>query len=203
MIDLKDLTEKYSKATAGEWGYRPSRGDCGRVNGCVRNLHYCDEKCPECEHWEVFEGAWPTGPEAVECGDYTYFTDADAAFIALAHNAMPELLKLAGRAQAAEANYTLYNPADEGYNDGLYYRCSCGASYIDTTEAQDYEYCPHCGGKITDIENPACSGCVHPLPEDGCLWCEKSSDWVEENNINGCKHYRRGPAESEAGNEKH
>lgn len=111
------------------------------------------------------------------------------------------LREMAGAAEECEVTYALYNPADEGYHDGCFYRCSCGAGYIDTQAAMDHLFCPRCGGKIIDWELPPCSGCQHAEPEYGSLWCPKIDDWVEGNHTNGCKHYRRGPQQEGAEHE--
>jgi hypothetical protein len=72
-MDVNAINELYGKATAGEW-FTP-----------------CNAK---------------TILFSVNNKKHTRLTDVgdanDAAFIAAAHNLMPELLKLAGRAQAAE-----------------------------------------------------------------------------------------------------
>jgi len=90
--ELDAIRARCEAATPGPWTFEASEGDCGFSGTCPRSLIYCDDKCPACEHWEVYKGAWPNGPEMVECGDYTFFTDADAAFIAHARTDIPALL---------------------------------------------------------------------------------------------------------------
>jgi hypothetical protein len=90
MHDPKKVLEICKKATPGPWVPALSEGDCGvSPEQCPRKLLYCDDDCPQCEHWEIYQGAWVEGPEYIDCGDYSYFTDDDARFVALAHEALP------------------------------------------------------------------------------------------------------------------
>jgi hypothetical protein len=99
MRDLKADLEICNKATPGPWGKTQSEGDCSGWN-CPRNMEVCDEDCPMCEEYELYKGAWLEGPDYIEIGDYSYFTDKDAEFIAEAREGWPEAIARAIKAEA-------------------------------------------------------------------------------------------------------
>lgn len=80
-----------AKATPGPWEATLSKGDCGNPKGCVRNLMYCDDECPECEHWEIYEGAHVPTILTVDCGEFDYMDDATAEFITQSRTLIPAL----------------------------------------------------------------------------------------------------------------
>jgi hypothetical protein len=110
MSRIDEIRKRCEAATPGPWTFEASEGDCGFSGKCPRSLIYCDDKCPACEHWEVYKGAWPNGPEMIECGDYAFFTDEDAALIAHARDDIPALLDEIARLTAER---------DAAYMDGV------------------------------------------------------------------------------------
>lgn len=122
--DLNAIRERCDKATRGPWEATPSEGDCNRRSKCPKGLIYCDDKCPECDDWVIYTGAWMDGPNYIDCGDYSYFTDEDANFIAHARTDIPALLDYIEKLEAvvipslkkfrkAKENRKKYNFNDE------------------------------------------------------------------------------------------
>jgi hypothetical protein len=102
MLDLKDLTEKYSKATAGEWIWKSVFADWGFP---YQAYMHSKDKQPQDNNDLIISGTKGThecviSRDGQENPSRQLARDMD--FIALAHNSMPELLAMAGRAQAAE-----------------------------------------------------------------------------------------------------
>jgi hypothetical protein len=88
-----EIKAREQAATPGPWEMDASEGDCGAPqNVCPRGLMYCDDKCPKCEYWEITQGAWVNGPDFIECGDFSFFNDSDADFIAHARTDIPALI---------------------------------------------------------------------------------------------------------------
>ncbi len=87
--------------------------------------------------------------------------------------------------------YTLYNPADEGYDDGLFYQCTCGENYIDPAQAKEWDFCPHCGNSIRSKDTKMCIDCENAEYEgEAGHWCAKHICWVDDTTcFDGCKDF--------------
>lgn len=109
MRDLEKDKEICDRATPGPWGKTQSEGDCSGWN-CPRNMKVCDEDCLMCEEYEIYKGVCLEGPDYIEIGDYSYFTDKDAEFIAAAREGWPEAIT---RATKAEYELTLLRKVAE------------------------------------------------------------------------------------------
>jgi len=129
---IAQIKARERAATPGPWGYEKSEGDCGLTGKCPRDLIFCDEKCPGCEHWEIYKGAWPTGIDTVESGENTFFTDSDASFIAHAREDIPWLLaeveRLTAALEAAERR------AEAAINTIFQYSGCCECACFDGNE---------------------------------------------------------------------
>lgn len=98
-MNIEEIKAREQAATRGPWKAELSEGDCGKIGECPKGLEYCNDNCQKCEYWEISRGAWPHGPESVECGDYCFFTDTDAEFICHARTDIPALLAEVERLQ--------------------------------------------------------------------------------------------------------
>lgn len=90
---LDAIRARCEAATPRPWTADLSEGDCGVYSeDCPRGLEDCDDACPQCDRWEILKGGLVDGPDYVECGEYSYFSDNDAEFIAHARTDIPDLL---------------------------------------------------------------------------------------------------------------
>ena len=90
---LAEVKARAEAATPGPWTADLSEGDCGvYLEDCPRGLEDCDDACPQCDRWEILKGGLVDGPDYVECGEYSYFSDNDAEFIAHARTDIPDLI---------------------------------------------------------------------------------------------------------------
>lgn len=96
--------------------------------------------------------------------------------------------------------FKLHCPANDGYPDvpGRYYECTCGQNYIDVAPAQDWDFCPFCGGAISSFETLTCKTCTHATydPDFDSWYCEEPTgegkywkDNVDDANFDGCMLY--------------
>jgi DNA-directed RNA polymerase subunit RPC12/RpoP len=92
--------------------------------------------------------------------------------------------------------YNIHVPSEEGYPDvsGRFYECSCGENYIDIEQAQEWKYCPHCGGEIMAKETLLCKDCVHAEWDGDDYYCENSDGKYDGDNVtdvdfDGCGEY--------------
>jgi len=97
-------------------------------------------------------------------------------------------------------NYTIYNPSEHGYTDmeGLYYKCTCGACYIDIEDALEWTFCPHCGTEIDKREQLLCVTCLHTELEEGDYYCTHDDgvhycEYITDMDFEGCKQYEKRP----------
>ena len=128
----------------------------------------------------------PIGPDPL----YDTYVDRYSAFGV----ALTALREQAERETGCE--HTIHTPSEEGYPDvkGRFYKCSCGARYIDTEQAQEWIYCPHCGLQIRLKEQLKCIDCKHSYWDEDeryCGQCCGKHEWdiVTDADFNGCKRY--------------
>ena len=123
---INAIRARCEAATPEPWTADLSEGDCGVYSeDCPRGLEYCDDACPQCDRWEILKGGLVDGPDYVECGEYSYFSDNDAEFIAHARADIPDLLaeveRLTRELEAAKRDIR-----ELLFDDGLT-RCECCA----------------------------------------------------------------------------
>lgn len=142
---------------------------------------------------EIERAANPTTEEAIKYLERMLFTQdfSPSTLRAKAVNTMAieALREKAERERGCE--YTLYNPADEGYDDGLFYQCTCGENYIDPAQAKEWDFCPHCGNSIRSKDTKMCIDCENAEYEgEAGHWCAKHICWVDDTTcFDGCKDF--------------
>jgi hypothetical protein len=166
---IEKLKALYERATPGEWEVVESEGKTYIAETMGRNEGYGFTEIAQISEEVDGDGSG----------------DADAYFIALAHNAMPELLAMAGRAQAAE------NMADDEANYRFFY-CDSENSYLLGHRVDNFYYAhwhPRLGW-VWDMSR------YLPWGEtvDGFTYCS------EPREIDASTWMRGFCAESEAGN---
>jgi len=104
--------------------------------------------------------------------------------------------ELAEYREADSCEYKIHIPAEEGYPDvrGRFYECSCGANYIDILAAQEWQYCPHCGERISSFETLTCISCQSAERDGDSYYCEAKDgmycgEEITHANFDGCKYY--------------
>ena len=93
--ELNAIEQCYLASSPGEWTYEASVGECILTHheACPRGLETPDDRCPECEDWEIYSPAGIDGTITVSCDDYPVsYTDADMKFCVEAHQSFPALI---------------------------------------------------------------------------------------------------------------
>lgn len=146
---MQEIKARHTATTQGEWKATKSECACEsyECDKGVSRYEASERACSGCDGFAITEGASVIGPREVDCGEYSYYTDEDAEFMASAHQDIPWLIEQLESLQREQAERESPRPAALNTHVGLRTEYetphSCGncGEHI----SADWPFCPECG----------------------------------------------------------